>query len=382
MDFRGPNPDFEDADRRYAHLKELHAAGKITDEEFAKQRKSLMVQDQSGRWWIKSRTSGEWHYHDGSAWVKSVPPRALSTSWFNQEASKKPAEAEFNAPQKQEAYIGVLAQPPSTQVEQRQAERAQKAKTSRPSVPSILTRLPLTRGMLLALLLLGLVGVAAFAVALTVGVWSTTPESSAPPAPPSSPPPSPSRSVVFKDDFSSTSSGWPRNKDQYGGSSDYDTSRGIYNITPAARKLHYATVSKVGNIEDANVEVDATRTDNTPTTANWGVVCRQSLNSNNNANGYSLAIQSDGLPAIWKVKDGVSSLINDPKTSTKVTDPSATNHIRGDCAGDKLTLYVNDLKLAEASDEEFTSGEVGLYAGAPGSLGSDVVFDNFSVGKP
>jgi hypothetical protein len=382
MDFREPNQDFEDVDRKYAHLKELHATGKITDEEFAKQRKSLMVQDQNGRWWIKSRTSGEWHYHDGSAWVKGVPPRAQSTSWFNQEASKKPAEVEFKAPQQQASSIGVLAQPPSAQVEQRQAERAQKAKTSRPSLPSVLTRLPLTRGMLLALLLLGLVGVAAFAVALRVGVWSTAPESSAPTAPPSSPPPSPSRSVVFKDDFSSTSSGWPRNKDQYGGSSDYDTSRGIYNITPAAGKLHYATISKVGNLEDANVEVDATRTDEAPKTANWGVVCRQSLNSNNNTNGYSLAIQSDGLPAIWKVKDGVSSLINDPKTSTKVTDPSATNHIRGDCVGNKLTLYVNDLKLAEASDEEFTSGEVGLYAGSPGSLGSDVVFDNFSVGKP
>ena len=75
MDFREPNPDFEDVDRKYAHLKELHATGKITDEEFAKQRKSLMVQDQNGRWWIKSRTSGEWHYHDGSAWVKGNPPR-------------------------------------------------------------------------------------------------------------------------------------------------------------------------------------------------------------------------------------------------------------------------------------------------------------------
>jgi hypothetical protein len=378
MGFRGPNPDFEDLDRGYAHLKELHAAGKITDEEFAKQRKSLMVQDQNGRWWTKSRTSGEWHYHDGSAWVKGVPPRAQSTSRFNQEATKEPAEVEFKAPQKQAAYVGVLAQPPSAQVEQRQAERAQKAKTSRLILPSVLKRLSLPKGMLLALLLLGLVGVAAFAVVLGVGVWSTTPESSAPPAPP----PSPSRSLVFKDDFSSTSSGWPRNKDQYGGSSDYDTSRGIYDIASAAGKLHYATVSKVGNIEDANVEVDATRTDNTPKTANWGVVCRQSLNSNNNANGYSLAIQSDGLPAIWKLKDGVSSLINDPKTSIKVKDPSATNHIRGDCVGNKLTLYVNDLKLAEASDEEFTSGEVGLYAGSPGSLGSDVVFDNFSVGKP
>src|SRR5919202_2126391 len=89
MDFRGPKPDFEDVDRRYAYLKELHAAGNITDEEFAKQRKSLMVQDQSGRWWIKSRKAGEWHYHDGSAWVKGIPPGLQSTSGFGGASANK-----------------------------------------------------------------------------------------------------------------------------------------------------------------------------------------------------------------------------------------------------------------------------------------------------
>src|SRR5215212_3200524 len=33
-----------------------------------------MVEDEEGRWWAKSPTTGEWHYHDGVAWVKDTPP--------------------------------------------------------------------------------------------------------------------------------------------------------------------------------------------------------------------------------------------------------------------------------------------------------------------
>src|SRR5215210_4426431 len=81
MDFRGPDElDFEEVDRRYAHLKQRHEAGNITDQELNEQLQRLMVQDQRGRWWTKARKSGEWHYHDGSAWVKGNPPGVQSKS--------------------------------------------------------------------------------------------------------------------------------------------------------------------------------------------------------------------------------------------------------------------------------------------------------------
>ena len=66
--------DFHEADRRYAEIKRRHEAGTLTDEEFDEQLKELMVQDQEDRWWAKSRTTGEWHYHDGTAWMKATPP--------------------------------------------------------------------------------------------------------------------------------------------------------------------------------------------------------------------------------------------------------------------------------------------------------------------
>ena len=74
MDFRRHEVDFREADRRYAELKRQHDAGSISDEEFDAQRQQLMVQDDEGRWWAKFGESGEWHYRDGSTWVRGTPP--------------------------------------------------------------------------------------------------------------------------------------------------------------------------------------------------------------------------------------------------------------------------------------------------------------------
>jgi hypothetical protein len=74
MDFREQEPDFNEVDRRYAELKRLFEAGNITEEEFDEQLKRSTVQDERGRWWSKARKTGEWHYHNGSAWIPGSPP--------------------------------------------------------------------------------------------------------------------------------------------------------------------------------------------------------------------------------------------------------------------------------------------------------------------
>jgi hypothetical protein len=66
--------DFREADRRYFEIKQRHEAGTLTDEEFDELLKELMVEDEEGRWWAKSRRTGEWHYNDGTTWVKDTPP--------------------------------------------------------------------------------------------------------------------------------------------------------------------------------------------------------------------------------------------------------------------------------------------------------------------
>jgi len=58
------------------------------------------------------------------------------------------------------------------------------------------------------------------------------------------------------------------------------------------------------------------------------------------------------------------------------------NRVRGDCAGQTLSLYVNNLLVDFVEDGDFTSGDVGLLAGTFALPGADVYFDNFIVFKP
>lgn len=74
MDFKAQEMNFQEADRHYAHLKQQRDAGAISDEEFEAQRQRLMLLDGDGRWWAKSRDSGDWRYHDGNTWVPGTPP--------------------------------------------------------------------------------------------------------------------------------------------------------------------------------------------------------------------------------------------------------------------------------------------------------------------
>jgi hypothetical protein len=71
---KGHEIAFREADRRFAETKRQFDAGNISGEEFDAQRRRLMVLDDEGRWWAKSRKTGEWNYYDGKAWVAGTPP--------------------------------------------------------------------------------------------------------------------------------------------------------------------------------------------------------------------------------------------------------------------------------------------------------------------
>lgn len=66
--------NFREVDRRYADLKQQHDNGDLSAEAFDEQLEQMMVQDNVGRWWAKSRETGDWHYYDGSTWVRDTPP--------------------------------------------------------------------------------------------------------------------------------------------------------------------------------------------------------------------------------------------------------------------------------------------------------------------
>lgn len=73
MDSKEREMTFEEADRRYAEIKKRHEAGGIGAGEFDERLKERMVKDEKGRWWAKSRKTGEWHYDEDGAWRRVAP---------------------------------------------------------------------------------------------------------------------------------------------------------------------------------------------------------------------------------------------------------------------------------------------------------------------
>jgi hypothetical protein len=182
--------------------------------------------------------------------------------------------------------------------------------------------------------------------------------------------------VLFQDDFSDTSSGWDQVDTDAGTTDYYD---GSYRIL--VNQTQYDAWANPGKSFDGDVivEVDATKNGG-PDDNDFGVICHYQ----NVDNFYYFQITSDGYALIGKVTGGEQSMISgdDYATTGAVHQGNATNHIRGECVGDSLTLIVNGEQVLTATDTDLTGGDVGLMAGTFDTAGADILFDNFVVSKP
>ncbi len=184
-----------------------------------------------------------------------------------------------------------------------------------------------------------------------------------------------SHNVLFQDDFSDPTSGW---------SVSNETDRVIAYQDGGLRffvnQAHYDYWSVPGlNFSDVHIDADATKLAG-PDDNDLGILCRY----RDQNNFYGFLISSDGYYGISKMKNGEHTLIgmDGMRVSQTIQTGQATNHIRADCIGSTLALYVNGEKLYEVQDADFTSGDVGLLVGTFDQPGADVRFNNFVVTEP
>jgi hypothetical protein len=136
--------------------------------------------------------------------------------------------------------------------------------------------------------------------------------------------------------------------------------------------------------KDVSIEVDAEKIAGTDYNF-FGVSCRRT-----DSGFYTLGISSIGEAYIGIYKDNWLNVLANPIYTKRY---SSRIHIRGDCIGNTLTLYVNNIKMVTATDNSFSSGYVGVTASVQylenpslknygGSTDADILFDNFYVYKP
>jgi hypothetical protein len=188
----------------------------------------------------------------------------------------------------------------------------------------------------------------------------------------------PSGGVIFSDDFSDVSSGWDVLSDEYG-TTAYSDGKYLISVTDSMSYL-YADPDEPADLADVQIEVDILESPDV--VHDSGILCR----FKDVDNFYYFMIASDGYYAIGKFKDGEEEILGaddmiEDANGVILTGAEA-NHMRADCVGNTLTLYVNGTRLFETTDSDFSSGGVGLIAGSYDDAPVTVFFDDFIITKP
>lgn len=190
--------------------------------------------------------------------------------------------------------------------------------------------------------------------------------------------PVPQPDALYADDFSDPSSGWDVN-DGDNSTVGY-TGSGKYFI--AIKTDGYASWANPKKLfSDVSIEVNASVVSGDQDTE-YGIICRYQDGSN----FYVLQVAADGTAAIRKKENGeqfkVISGNGEWTSSDAINQGVADNTLKAVCSGNTLTLYVNGTQVAEATDDSFSSGDVGLFAGTFGVAGARVEFSDFVVRNP
>ena len=179
--------------------------------------------------------------------------------------------------------------------------------------------------------------------------------------------------VLFKDEFDSFLTGWDRVSND-NGIMDYD--QGSYRMLVRQPQLNLWSTPK-RNFGDVRVETDVLRLAG-PDENRAGLICRY-----HEGDYYFFIISNDGFYAIGKFIGGNTLLLGQSEMlSSQYILTNTINHLRADCIGDELTLFVNFKQIASVQDADFPSGGVGLLAGAFDEAGVDLSFDHFVVMQP
>ena len=118
--------------------------------------------------------------------------------------------------------------------------------------------------------------------------------------------------------------------------------------------------------EEATIDPDATPS---PTLApNYG-----------EGDGYLFLLQGSGSYGIFRARGRNLTALVDWAASDVVNPAMEMNTLRVVCVDDYLALYVNGQLLAQATDDTYSEGQVGLVASASNRLGATVEFDNLTV---
>jgi hypothetical protein len=203
--------------------------------------------------------------------------------------------------------------------------------------------------------------------------------------------------VAFVDDFKDNNSGWEIYSRRQGaapfveGTGPIEYQAGYANagyflyVNVPDRTIYSSNyqIQRMG-LTDVSVQVTATK-GNGPDKSSFGLTCRHSgSNLGDPASYYAMGVGTDGFYGIDKVVNGERTYLTETAFAPDVINGGNTaNVLRMDCVGSHISIYANDVLLAEADDDTLTTGGVALWASSPeAEAGTGVVFNSFVLTTP
>ena len=132
---------------------------------------------------------------------------------------------------------------------------------------------------------------------------------------------------------------------------------------------------------DISIEVDAAQAKGAAADSGYGFFCRRNLQGDSGM-GYALLVSGDGYYSIQKTTGGNYDFLLDWAESDAIKKAPEVNHLKAECVGDTIRLFANGTLLAEVTDPDFASGDIGLVAISFSSEPVTVEFDNLVVSAP
>jgi hypothetical protein len=117
--------------------------------------------------------------------------------------------------------------------------------------------------------------------------------------------------------------------------------------------------AKDRTIDDVTVEATVGSNSITGDEASFGVICRWRLAAGGKRGDYyAFTIAPNGYAAIGTTHDFLWQTAKPVPAIRKGRD--ATNVVRAECVGDRLTMYVNDTKVHSVVDDSIAAGDVAV----------------------
>ena len=184
--------------------------------------------------------------------------------------------------------------------------------------------------------------------------------------------------LIFKDSFTSSSSGWHRVHGE-GYLADYsDYNGGAFIISLSQPQAELWSLAEL-RLADVDLEVMTEKLGGPDDNA-FGLICRYQ----DPANYLFFLISSDGYAGIGQVQDGQRVLLSG---ATMLPNPAiqrgaALNRLRAICQGPALKLFVNGTLILESRTQALAAGDVGLLALSYDQAGVLIAFDDLVVRNP